>query len=191
MIAFLYHLIWSERRQRMSKRHSISFIKQIQSKERDLGSLRTKNEALEAKIREMQEKYKKELEDLQVRLVRGSGEWVREWRNELVNESLYRSRHTIPPSSILESKCEIHTHKILNTHTVRLVHVTPSVNFHFHFCGRPGLRPCSLSWNPSRRKSLCTCVSTRNFWTWRWPWRLRSLPTGEVTPTLTQACTLG
>lgn len=39
---------------------------QIQSKERDLGSLRTRNEALEAQIRETQEKYKKELEELQV-----------------------------------------------------------------------------------------------------------------------------
>lgn len=41
---------------------------QIQSKERDLDSMRTKNEALEAQIREMQEKYRKELEDLQVKL---------------------------------------------------------------------------------------------------------------------------
>lgn len=39
---------------------------QIQSKERDLDVLRTRNDALEAQIREMQEKYKKELEDLQV-----------------------------------------------------------------------------------------------------------------------------
>lgn len=40
--------------------------RQIQSKERDLDSLRTRNEALEAQIRETQEKYKKELEELQV-----------------------------------------------------------------------------------------------------------------------------
>uniref|UniRef100_A0A3Q2QI52 Zgc:172323 n=1 Tax=Fundulus heteroclitus TaxID=8078 RepID=A0A3Q2QI52_FUNHE len=39
--------------------------KDIQSKERDLDSLRTRNEALEAQIREAQEKYKKELEELQ------------------------------------------------------------------------------------------------------------------------------
>ncbi|XP_073342257.1 desmin [Pagrus major] len=42
--------------------------KDIQSKERDLDSMRTKNEALEAQIREMQEKYRKELEDLQARI---------------------------------------------------------------------------------------------------------------------------
>ncbi|KAM9724062.1 desmin [Menidia menidia] len=42
--------------------------KDIQNKERDLDSMRTKNEALEAQIREMQEKYKKELEDLQARI---------------------------------------------------------------------------------------------------------------------------
>ncbi|XP_028326475.1 desmin isoform X2 [Gouania willdenowi] len=42
--------------------------KDIQSKERDLDSLRTRNEALEAQIREMQEKHKKELEDLQARI---------------------------------------------------------------------------------------------------------------------------
>ncbi|KAF6728136.1 Desmin [Oryzias melastigma] len=41
---------------------------QIQNKERDLDSMRTKNEALEAQIRERQEKYKKELEDLQARI---------------------------------------------------------------------------------------------------------------------------
>uniref|UniRef100_A0A3P8U1C8 Zgc:172323 n=1 Tax=Amphiprion percula TaxID=161767 RepID=A0A3P8U1C8_AMPPE len=38
------------------------------SKERDLDSMRSKNEALEAQIREMQEKYRKELEDLQARI---------------------------------------------------------------------------------------------------------------------------
>ncbi|XP_068586170.1 desmin [Cebidichthys violaceus] len=42
--------------------------KDIQSKDRDLDALRSKNEALEAKIREAQEKYKKELEDLQARI---------------------------------------------------------------------------------------------------------------------------
>ncbi|KAK1895067.1 Vimentin [Dissostichus eleginoides] len=42
--------------------------KDIQNKDRELDSLRTKNEALEAKIRETQEKYKKELEDLQARI---------------------------------------------------------------------------------------------------------------------------
>uniref|UniRef100_A0A3B3BGF2 Zgc:172323 n=1 Tax=Oryzias melastigma TaxID=30732 RepID=A0A3B3BGF2_ORYME len=42
--------------------------KDIQNKERDLDSMRTKNEALEAQIRERQEKYKKELEDLQARI---------------------------------------------------------------------------------------------------------------------------
>uniref|UniRef100_A0A668RDZ0 IF rod domain-containing protein n=1 Tax=Oreochromis aureus TaxID=47969 RepID=A0A668RDZ0_OREAU len=42
--------------------------KDIQSKERDLDALRTRNEALEAKIRETQEKYRKELEDLQARI---------------------------------------------------------------------------------------------------------------------------
>ncbi|RVE62248.1 hypothetical protein OJAV_G00155290 [Oryzias javanicus] len=42
--------------------------KDIQNKERDLDAMRTKNEALEAQIREMQEKYKKELEDLQARI---------------------------------------------------------------------------------------------------------------------------
>ncbi|XP_035985492.1 desmin isoform X2 [Fundulus heteroclitus] len=42
--------------------------KDIQSKERDLDSLRTRNEALEAQIREAQEKYKKELEELQARI---------------------------------------------------------------------------------------------------------------------------
>uniref|UniRef100_A0A672KBC8 Desmin-like n=2 Tax=Sinocyclocheilus grahami TaxID=75366 RepID=A0A672KBC8_SINGR len=41
--------------------------KDIQNKERDLDSLKTKNEALEAQIRETQEKYRKELEELQVR----------------------------------------------------------------------------------------------------------------------------
>ncbi|KAK5892795.1 hypothetical protein CesoFtcFv8_013147 [Champsocephalus esox] len=40
----------------------------IQNKDRELDSLRTKNEALEFKIRETQEKYKKELEDLQARI---------------------------------------------------------------------------------------------------------------------------
>ncbi|KAK9513338.1 hypothetical protein VZT92_026879 [Zoarces viviparus] len=42
--------------------------KDIQSKDRDLDALRSRNEALEAKIREAQEKYKKELEDLQARI---------------------------------------------------------------------------------------------------------------------------
>ncbi|XP_042280464.1 glial fibrillary acidic protein [Thunnus maccoyii] len=42
--------------------------KDIQNKERELDSLRTRNEALEAQIREMKEKYKKELEDLQARI---------------------------------------------------------------------------------------------------------------------------
>uniref|UniRef100_A0A3B4U2I7 Zgc:172323 n=1 Tax=Seriola dumerili TaxID=41447 RepID=A0A3B4U2I7_SERDU len=42
--------------------------KEIQSKERDLDSLRTRNEALEAQIREMQAKYRKELEALQARI---------------------------------------------------------------------------------------------------------------------------
>ncbi|CAK6970044.1 vimentin [Scomber scombrus] len=42
--------------------------KDIQNKERELESMRTKNEALEARILEMKEKYKKELEDLQARI---------------------------------------------------------------------------------------------------------------------------
>ncbi|XP_070768665.1 glial fibrillary acidic protein [Enoplosus armatus] len=42
--------------------------KDIQNKERDLDSLRTRNEALEAQIREMQERYRKEQEDLQARI---------------------------------------------------------------------------------------------------------------------------
>ncbi|XP_063736297.1 desmin [Eleginops maclovinus] len=42
--------------------------KDIQSKDRELDTLSTKNEALEAKIRETQEKYKKELQDLQARI---------------------------------------------------------------------------------------------------------------------------
>ncbi|XP_062421665.1 glial fibrillary acidic protein isoform X2 [Pungitius pungitius] len=42
--------------------------KDIQSKNRDLDALRSKNEALEAQIREAQEKYKKEVEDLHARI---------------------------------------------------------------------------------------------------------------------------
>uniref|UniRef100_A0A8C6MHS8 Zgc:172323 n=1 Tax=Nothobranchius furzeri TaxID=105023 RepID=A0A8C6MHS8_NOTFU len=42
--------------------------KDIQSKERDLDATRTRNEALEAQIRERDEKYRKELEDLQARI---------------------------------------------------------------------------------------------------------------------------
>ncbi|XP_007566893.2 keratin, type II cytoskeletal 8 [Poecilia formosa] len=42
--------------------------KDIQNKERGLDSLRTKNEALEARIRETLEKHKKELEELQARI---------------------------------------------------------------------------------------------------------------------------
>nr|XP_024002913.1 glial fibrillary acidic protein isoform X2 [Salvelinus alpinus] len=42
--------------------------KDILNKERGLEDLKTKNEALEAQIREAQEKYKKELEDLQARI---------------------------------------------------------------------------------------------------------------------------
>ncbi|XP_052000800.1 glial fibrillary acidic protein-like [Xyrauchen texanus] len=42
--------------------------KDIKNKERDLESLKTKNEALEAQIRETQEKYRKELEELQARI---------------------------------------------------------------------------------------------------------------------------
>ncbi|XP_052435652.1 glial fibrillary acidic protein-like [Carassius gibelio] len=42
--------------------------KDIQNKERDLDSMKTKNEALEAQIRETQEKYRKELEELQARI---------------------------------------------------------------------------------------------------------------------------
>uniref|UniRef100_A0A8C1V0E7 Zgc:172323 n=1 Tax=Cyprinus carpio TaxID=7962 RepID=A0A8C1V0E7_CYPCA len=42
--------------------------KDIQNKERDLDSLKTKNEALEAQIHETQEKYRKELEELQARI---------------------------------------------------------------------------------------------------------------------------
>ncbi|XP_039974287.1 glial fibrillary acidic protein [Xiphias gladius] len=42
--------------------------KDIQSKELDLDALKTRNEALEAQIRETQAKYRKELEDLQARI---------------------------------------------------------------------------------------------------------------------------
>ncbi|XP_014055727.2 glial fibrillary acidic protein isoform X1 [Salmo salar] len=42
--------------------------KDILNKERGLEALKTKNEALEAQIREAQEKYKKELDDLQARI---------------------------------------------------------------------------------------------------------------------------
>ncbi|XP_061572128.1 desmin isoform X1 [Cololabis saira] len=42
--------------------------KDIQTKQMDLDGLRTRNEALEAQIREMQEKYKKELLDLEARI---------------------------------------------------------------------------------------------------------------------------
>ncbi|KAL6467777.1 hypothetical protein MHYP_G00234540 [Metynnis hypsauchen] len=42
--------------------------KDIQGKERDLESLKTRNEALEAQIREKQEKHRKELEELQARI---------------------------------------------------------------------------------------------------------------------------
>ncbi|CAM4702350.1 unnamed protein product [Leuciscus chuanchicus] len=42
--------------------------KDIQNKERDFDSLKTKNEALEAQIRETQEKYRKELEEFQARI---------------------------------------------------------------------------------------------------------------------------
>ncbi|XP_059424117.1 glial fibrillary acidic protein-like [Carassius carassius] len=42
--------------------------KDIQNKERELDSMKTKNEALEAQIRETQEKYRKELEELQARI---------------------------------------------------------------------------------------------------------------------------
>uniref|UniRef100_A0AAY4AI34 IF rod domain-containing protein n=1 Tax=Denticeps clupeoides TaxID=299321 RepID=A0AAY4AI34_9TELE len=42
--------------------------KDIQNKERDMDALQTRNEALEAQIREAQEKYKKELEDLNARI---------------------------------------------------------------------------------------------------------------------------
>ncbi|XP_042346115.1 desmin [Plectropomus leopardus] len=42
--------------------------KDIQSKDRDLDSLKSRNEALEAHIREAQERHKKELEDLQARI---------------------------------------------------------------------------------------------------------------------------
>ncbi|XP_067304488.1 desmin [Pseudorasbora parva] len=42
--------------------------KDIQNKERDFDSLKTKNDALEAQIRETQEKYRKELEELQARI---------------------------------------------------------------------------------------------------------------------------
>ncbi|XP_032375311.1 low molecular weight neuronal intermediate filament isoform X2 [Etheostoma spectabile] len=42
--------------------------KDIQSKDRELDALRSKNEALEAQIRETQERHKKELEDLQARI---------------------------------------------------------------------------------------------------------------------------
>ncbi|KAM7382481.1 hypothetical protein PAMP_002208 [Pampus punctatissimus] len=52
-----------------SIREEISSVKMdIQSKERDLDTLRTKNEALEAQIQETKENYKKELEDLQARI---------------------------------------------------------------------------------------------------------------------------
>ncbi|XP_062322280.1 desmin [Osmerus eperlanus] len=42
--------------------------KDIQNKERDMESLRTKGDALEAQIRETQERHKKELEDMQARI---------------------------------------------------------------------------------------------------------------------------
>ncbi|XP_074510794.1 uncharacterized protein LOC141779699 [Sebastes fasciatus] len=42
--------------------------KDIQNKDRDLDAMKSRNEALEAQIRERQEKYKKELEDLQARI---------------------------------------------------------------------------------------------------------------------------
>lgn len=47
----------------------------ILNKERGLEALKTKNEALEAQIREAQEKYKKELEDLQVSTLDQKVEW--------------------------------------------------------------------------------------------------------------------
>ncbi|XP_068179675.1 desmin [Antennarius striatus] len=51
-----------------SVREEISRAKKdMQSKERDLDTLRTRNEALEAQIQEKQEKYRKELENLQAR----------------------------------------------------------------------------------------------------------------------------
>ena len=45
----------------------------ILNKERGLEALKTKNEALEAQVREAQEKYKRELEDLQVSMFDQSG----------------------------------------------------------------------------------------------------------------------
>ncbi|XP_056331964.1 desmin [Danio aesculapii] len=42
--------------------------KDIQNKERDMDSMNTKNEALEAQIRDTQDKYRKELEELQARI---------------------------------------------------------------------------------------------------------------------------
>ncbi|XP_039535280.1 glial fibrillary acidic protein [Pimephales promelas] len=53
---------------RSVRENIVTAKKDIQNKERDLDSLKTKNEALEAQIRETQEKYRKELEELQARI---------------------------------------------------------------------------------------------------------------------------
>ncbi|ROJ29272.1 Desmin [Anabarilius grahami] len=53
---------------RSVRQEIVTAKKDIQNKQRDLDSLNTKNEALEAQIRETQEKYRKELEELQARI---------------------------------------------------------------------------------------------------------------------------
>uniref|UniRef100_A0A672QYY7 Zgc:172323 n=1 Tax=Sinocyclocheilus grahami TaxID=75366 RepID=A0A672QYY7_SINGR len=55
-------------KRRSVREEIVTAKKDIQNKERDLDSLKTKNEALEAQIRETQEKYRKELEELQARI---------------------------------------------------------------------------------------------------------------------------
>ncbi|KAK7157943.1 hypothetical protein R3I93_009213 [Phoxinus phoxinus] len=53
---------------RNGREEIVTAKKDIQNKERDLDSMKTKNDALEAQIRETQEKYRKELEELQARI---------------------------------------------------------------------------------------------------------------------------
>lgn len=72
---------------------------QIQSKERDLDSLRTRNEALEAQIRETQDKYKKELEELQVN-VDSCAPRVRTWphlSHEHTQTNIHACKYKVTP----------------------------------------------------------------------------------------------
>ncbi|MGH0167389.1 UNVERIFIED_CONTAM: hypothetical protein FKN15_052479 [Acipenser sinensis] len=77
-------LLYEEQLRELKKIAEQMKIQRIQGKEREVESLKNKNAALEMQVKEAQEKHKKEIEDLEIRLLRGylvdeDGSPVLEW----------------------------------------------------------------------------------------------------------------